>query len=430
MSMSSIRALAACCVALLLAACGPSGEPPATTAPPRPTTVIAAPAPAGTKTTSTIGLAEGVYIWQRLWLPANIAALADSRGLFSELRVLAAQDQPGEGWMEARPHLPSLRSDGRAVRPVIRLDGRLPTLDGNAIAGKAADLIGKWRVAGVNVDGVEIDFDCASARLGDYAKLLATIKAKLPQGVVLSITALPAWLESPALAEVLAQADEAVLQVHAVTDPRHGLFDPAQAQAWIERFAKVDPKPFRVALPAYGSALVIDARGRRVGVESESGLPVAGERLELFADPQAVAKLVRAIRDKPPENLHGFIWFRMPLPGDRRAWPLATIAAVIAGKELHADFVAQLGESGNGASDLSVRNSGNLEAPLPVSVDVEGQGCSDADALPGYRVDRAGGKLRFVRDPQSHATLPATQTRPLGWVRCASLKTADLHVHP
>lgn len=429
--MSPFRAIAASLfLAALLAACDSSNEPPATSAPPRSTTVIGATAPAGPKATTTIGLGEGVYIWQRLWLPANIQALADSRGLFGELRVLAAQDQPGEGWMEARPHLPSLRSDGRPVRPVIRLDGRLPALDANAIAVKAAALVAKWRVAGVNVSGIEIDYDCAASRLGDYAGLLATIKAKLPPDTTLSITALPAWLDSPALAGVLAQADEAVLQVHAVTDPRHGLFDPQQAQGWIERFAKVDAKPFRVALPAYGSALVLDARGHRVGVESESGLPVAGERLELFADPQEVAKLVRDLREKAPANLHGFIWFRMPLPGDRRAWPLATIAAVIAGKELHADFVAQVGEGGNGAFDVSIRNGGNLEARLPAAVDIGGQGCTDADALPGYRVDHAGGKLRYVRESDSRATLPATQTRPIGWVRCTVLKTADVHVLP
>ncbi|MBS0192815.1 MAG: DUF3142 domain-containing protein [Proteobacteria bacterium] len=375
-----------------------------------------------------IGLSESVYIWQRMWLPANIAALADSRGLFSELRVLAAQDQPGEGWIQARVHLPSLKSDGRAVRPVIRLDGRLPTLNADEVAGKAVVLIDAWRAAGVQVDGVEIDYDCAASKLDGYAKLLATLKAKLPGGITLSITALPSWMDSPALAGVLAQADEAVLQVHAVTDPTHGLFDPKQAQAWIEKFAQTDSKPFRVALPAYGSALVVDAQGHTVGVESEAGLPVAGQRLELFADPQAVANMVHALREKPPAHLTGFVWFRMPLPGDRRAWPLATIAAVIAGRELHADFVSDVVANGNGAFDVSVRNTGNLETLLPASVEVAGKGCSDADALPGYEVDRGGGKLRFVRE--SRFTLPATQSRPLGWVRCSQLTPADLHVQP
>lgn len=371
---------------------------------------------------------EGVYIWQRMWLPANVAALADSRGVFDELRVLAAQDQPGEGWVDAQVDLPSLQADGRPVRPVIRLDGRLPALDAAMIAGKARGIVDKWRAAGASVNGVEIDFDCASSRLRDYAKLLATIRAQLPKDTTLSITALPAWMDSSGLADVLMQADEAVLQVHAVTDPRHGLFDARQANAWIDMFAKLDGKPFRVALPAYGSALVVDANGRTVGVESEAGLPVPGARLELFADPPAVAALVKDIHGKPPTHFRGFVWFRMPLAGDRRAWPLATLSAVIQGKPLRADFTPALGDSGHGAFDVSVKNTGNLEAPLPAAVDIAGKGCGDADALPGYGVDRAGGKIRFVRD--SHATLPATQSRPLGWVRCTTLTVDDVHVHP
>ncbi len=427
----------ACACLLVLALSGCSQSPDATSnasdagaAAAHPSEVIATASAAADQNTTpgAASLGEGVYIWQRMWLPANINALADSRGVFNELRVLAAQDQPGEGWIDARVDLPSLQADGRAVRPVIRLDGRLPTLDAATIAGKAQSIVTAWRAAGVQVDGVEIDYDCASARLADYATLLAAIKAKLPADATLSITALPAWIDAPALAEVLAKADEAVLQVHAVTDPKHGLFDPKQAKGWIERFAKLDTKPFRVALPAYGSALVVDAQGKRVGVESESGLPVAGQRLEVFADPQQVAGLVREIRAAPPATLKGFVWFRMPLPGDRRAWPMTTISAVIADKPLHADFTPDVANSGRGAFDISVRNTGNLEAALPSSVDVDGSGCGDADALPGYRVEKANGKLRFVRE--SRASLPATQTRPLGWVRCTSLKVADLHVRP
>jgi hypothetical protein len=388
-------------------------------APARPGPAPATPAPTG--------LTSGVYVWQRVWMPANLAALADSKSVFSELRVLAAQDQPGEGWVDAKVDLPSLKSDGRAVRPVIRLDGRVPSLDANAIAGKAHDLVAKWRAAGVQAGGIEIDFDCAAARLDEYAKLLAAIKAKLPGDATISITALPSWLGSPGLPGVLARVDESVLQVHAVTDPRHGLFDPKQARAWIDAYAKATDKPFRVALPAYGSALVVDAQGNRVGVESEAGLPQPGARLELFADPPAVAGLVRELGQDKPAHLIGFVWFRLPLPGDRRAWPLATISAVIAGMPLRADWSPDISDSGTGAFDVIVRNSGNIEAPLPASVDVGGTGCSEADALPGYRLEKGQGKLRFVRE--SGATLPATQARPLGWVRCTHLMPADLHVH-
>jgi hypothetical protein len=366
-------------------------------------------------------------------MPAHIDALNDSKTLFTELRVLASQQHPREGWINAHVDLDTLRTDGRAVRPVIRLDGRLATLNADAIATSARDTITAWRGAGVHVDGVEIDFDCASSRLADYAKLLAAIKSKLPNDATLSITALPSWIGAAGLAPVLAQSDEAVLQVHAVSDPKHGLFDPKQAKQWIDAFAKATSKPFRVALPAYGSALVMDAQGHQVGVESEAPLAEPGERLELFSDPRTVADLLRALEQSPPPNLRGYLWFRLPLPGDRRAWPLTTIDAVIGGKQLHSAWTPEIGDGGNGAFDISVRNSGNLEAVLPASVDIAGSECKDADALPGYRIERdnnahGNGAPRFVRE--TGASLPATQTRPIGWVRCTHLVSGDLHVHP
>ena len=433
----TLRLLFVCSfAAALLSACGRSPEPadstnattPAVATRATPAPVIA---PANTALSSVPSSAvptSGVYIWQRVWMPAHIAALHDSKTLFSELRVLAAQQHPREGWVVAHVDLDALKSDARAVRPVIRLDGRLPTLNADAIATSARDTILAWRAAGVQVDGVEIDFDCASSRLADYAKLLTAIKKKLPKDAGLSITALPAWIGAAGLASVLAQSDEAVLQVHAVSDPRHGLFDPKQARRWIDAFAKATSKPFRVALPAYGSALVLDAQGHQVGVESEAPMAEPGERLELFSDPRAVAELLRTLNQAPPPNLRGYLWFRLPLPGDRRAWPLATIDAVIGGQELRSAWTPEIGDGGNGAFDISVRNSGNLEAALPASVEIGGAGCNDADALPGYRIERANGAPRFVRETDK--TLPATQTRPLGWVRCTHLTPGDVHVHP
>lgn len=433
----TLRVLSASCLSvLLLSACGHSPESAdsaAVATPAAPISIAPAPviapasnvpagAPVSTAPTS------GVYIWQRVWMPAHLAALHDSKTLFSELRVLAAQQHPREGWVDAHVDLDALKSDGRAVRPVIRLDGRLPTLNADAIATSVHDTIETWRAAGVHVDGVEVDFDCASSRLADYAKLLAAIKQKLPNDASLSITALPSWIGTAGLASALAQSDEAVLQVHAVSDPKHGLFDAKQARRWIDAFAKATSKSFRVALPAYGSALVLDAQGHQVGVESEAPLAEPGERLELFSDPRAVAELLRTLKQAPPPNLRGYLWFRLPLPGDRRAWPLATINAVIGGQELRSAWTPEIGDGGNGAFDISVRNSGNLEAVLPVSVEIGGSGCNDADALPGYRIERDNGTPRFARE--TNASLPATQTRPLGWVRCKHLVPGDVHVHP
>ena len=426
--------------AFLLAACGRSpatadatsaAAPASTYAASKPIIAAAAPAPSASAQPAAGAkgaLEQGAYVWQRVWMPAHSEALKNSRTLFSELRVLAAQQHPKEGWVEAHVDLGALKADGRTVRPVIRLDGRLASLDSDAIATAAHDIVLAWRAAGVQVDGIEIDFDCGSSRLAEYAKLLSAIRAKHPAGSTLSVTVLPAWIGAPKFDAVLMEADEAVLQVHAVSDPQHGLFDPKQARQWIAAFAHASAKVFRVALPAYGSALVLDAQGHTIGVESESSLPEPGERLELFSDPRAVATLLRDLERDHPFNLRGIVWFRLPLPGDHRAWPLTTIDAVIAGRELHSEWTPELNDSGNGAFDIAVRNSGNIEAALPALVEIGGAGCKDADALPGYRIERASGALKFVRE--TTASLPATQTRPIGWVRCAHLAKEDVHAYP
>ena len=74
--------------------------------------------------------------------------------------------------------------------------------------------------------------------LSAYARFLAALRARLPAVLKLSITALPTWMNSPALERLAPPLDELVLQVHAVDDPRRGLFDPAQAERWVHAFAR------------------------------------------------------------------------------------------------------------------------------------------------------------------------------------------------
>ena len=99
--------------------------------------------------------------------------------------------------------------------------------------------------------GLEIDYDCPTSKLAGYARFLAALRQRLAPDLALSITALPTWMSSSALERVAAEVSEIVLQVHAVDDPRHGLFDPAQAERWVRAFGRRTAQPFRVALPAY-----------------------------------------------------------------------------------------------------------------------------------------------------------------------------------
>lgn len=383
----------------------------------------AAPAPAP--------LQQQVYVWQRQWSGAHAAALAQTRADFSALRVLALQAHPRAGWGRTAVDLRQLAADGRPVIAVVRLDGQLPALDAVRIDAEVLQVVHDWRSAGVALRGVEIDHDCASARLHAYAALLRQLRGALPADLALSITALPAWLDSPALTPLLRTVDSSVLQVHAVSTPTAGLFDPLQARHWADRYAQRSATPFWLALPAYGVALVestdadADATPR---VESEVPLAASGVRHELRVSPQQLAAFVDGLRAHRPAQLAGLVWFRLPLPGDRRAWPLATLQAVVHGRPLQAAVQVQARGSGP-LYDLTLANKGNIAAAAPQRVVLRGSACAAGDALGDYRLQLAAQAPLFVRTTTS-PPLAAGERRALGWVRCRTLHTGAIDVLP
>jgi hypothetical protein len=208
-------------------------------------------------------LDQQLYIWQRQWMPAHEAALRDSHADFSTLRVLALQAFPNAGWSRALIDAPLLKADGRPLIAVIRLDGQLKSLDQDQLTTHILQLLADWQALGLTLSGVEIDHDAGNARLPDYAEFLKHLRSALPTTLPLSITALPAWLDSAQLPALLQTVDSSVLQVHAVSDPRRGLFDPDQALKWAKAWARITDKPFYLALPAYGVALFRMTGGRR-----------------------------------------------------------------------------------------------------------------------------------------------------------------------
>nr|WP_017901832.1 DUF3142 domain-containing protein [Pseudomonas fuscovaginae] len=371
-------------------------------------------------------LDQQLYVWQRQWRPAHEQALAESRTDFSTLRVLALQAQPRAGWSRAMVDLPRLRADGRSLIAVVRLDGQLPALDQETAQRQITQLLADWQAAGVTPNGLEIDHDSASARLPGYREFLLKLREQLPPGLKLSITALPAWLDSPQLPGLLQVVDSSVLQVHAVSNPRLGLFDPVQARKWAERWSRVTEKPFYLALPAYGVALLPDSDGAPL-VESEAPLNRGGERRELLADPQQLADLSRQLRNKPPAHLAGLIWFRLPLPGDRRAWSLTTLGAVARGEALAGQWQVEL-SSHDGLYDINLLNVGNLDQALPKRVELAVEQCDGADGLNGYTWQALPQHLVFSL--QSSARVAAGGRRALGWARCIRIDQGAWHVYP
>ncbi|MFJ2366755.1 DUF3142 domain-containing protein [Pseudomonas sp. NPDC087697] len=371
-------------------------------------------------------LDQQLYVWQRQWTEAHDDALAQSRGDFSTLRVLALQTYPQAGWHRARINPALLKNDGRPLIAVIRLDGQLKTLDQTEATAQIQRVVADWQAEGLTLAGVEIDHDAGTARLPAYREFLAGLRNMLPAALKLSITALPTWLDSPELPALLAVVDSSVLQVHAVSNPEHGLFDPAQAKQWAGRWDRITTKPFYLALPAYGIALLPGDGGAPM-VESEVPIDRVGRRRELLADPLQLSKLASQLRAEPPRHLAGLIWFRLPLKGDRRAWSLATLRAVARGDRLASQLNLNLSND-DGLYDISVSNRGNLDGGLPERVTLAVTQCDAVDALNGYAVQQTPGQLSFTR--LKDGRLPAEAKRTLGWARCTKIDQGSSYVYP
>ncbi|MFS2092507.1 DUF3142 domain-containing protein [Pseudomonas sp. Pseusp11] len=371
-------------------------------------------------------LDQQLYVWQRQWTPAHDAALRDSRTDFSTLRVLALQAFPQSGWSRARIDPALLKRDGRPLIAVVRLDGQLNGLDRDEVTAQIQQVLSDWRGQGLTLSGVEIDHDAGNARLPAYREFLTHLRGVLPAYLPLSITALPAWLDSPELPALLATVDSSVLQVHAVSDPRRGLFDPAQARQWARAWSRNTSKPFYLALPAYGVALLPGAGGAPV-VESEVPIERGGERRELLADPQQLSKLGAELRADPPAHLAGLIWFRLPLANDRRAWSLTTLGAVARGDTLDSHVGLKLSAQ-DGLYDISLSNQGNLDSAWPERLTLAVQGCEGADALAGYALQQRPDLLTFTR--LRDGRIPAGGQRAIGWARCAHIDQGGSNVYP
>lgn len=372
---------------------------------------------------------QQVYLWQRVWSTQHAPALAASRDLFSSLRILALQLHPREGLRVMPVDTALLKQDGRPLWLVARLDGSQPRWDEERLYSRLLQLVQQYRAAGLSVVGIEIDHDAATARLPQYRDALRRLRRQLPADVQLSITALPAWLDSPQLPALLRQVDSSVLQLHAVLSPQQGLFDSRLALRWTQRYAQVTNKPFRIALPAYGMGLVgVDAQGAQV--ESEASLRVAGSLRELTVAPQHIADFLQRLSAHPQPHLRGVVWFRLPLAGDRRAWSMNTLRRVIRQQPLHSRWQVKMRPQPqqNDLYDLIIANDGPADAPLPTAVTLAAGDCLAADAVGRYRLDSTATQLRFIRTGDE--LVRAGQSRPLGWLRCQHLTPGGIRVTP
>jgi hypothetical protein len=382
-----LRTLAIVTIAAIVAACG------------------RAPAP----------LTHDAYVWQRQWTPALREAMSSSTDLVRSWRVLVAQADRNGAFHTFSPDRDALDRSGRPVVLVVRIDGRLASFDGQVLAERIAALTAGW--PSTQLAGIEIDYDCPTSRLPAYTTFLAALRSRLG-ALPLSITALPTWIGSRDLDALLAVPDESVLQVHAVQAPQAGLFDPVVADRWLDEFATHTRKPFRVALPTYGSRVSWNEDGSLLAVESERAALAAGaSSAELYAAPDTLMAFVAHLRKDRPRGLVGVVWFRLPTVDDTRAWSLATWRGVVLGQldTRPLAITLQPGMTADAPFEVMLENATATDAVPPQRVALPSS-CDVADGIDGYRLQRIDNALELIAD--GARPLKAQTRRSIGWARC------------
>lgn len=370
------------------------------------------------------------YIWQLQWTDSLRSAIHNQRDVVHAWRVLATQVR-ADGSVRTVPlDAGALRAIGRPVVVVVRIEGQLAQFDAAMLQRVSLDALARARVSGLQVAGLEIDHDCASAKLPRYTAFLQGLRAALSGGTALSITALPTWLNAAGLPALLAEVDLAVLQVHAVQNPSRGLFDPALALRWAQAFDAVSPKPFRLALPTYGSRVHFDALGNYTDVESEApSLKGPGSGTELMVMPHTVTSFLAEPALTRLHQLQGFAWFRLPTAQDQRAWHANTWRAVLTGAPLSPQAQVQAAPSTEPqVFDVVLANVGTTDLPWPRQITLPAH-CTQLDGGQGFEaVPPAMGGPHF-QNTQARLLAPQGRVR-IGWARCATSPEKEIHVLP
>ena len=151
--------------------------------------------------------------YDSFWLWAGVKSqpvLAKAQTLYlldGEIRA----SEPNR-YMALRPGVPRL--PGKRLWLVIRTD----SLDWPADApARLTERLDRWAAAGNRIEGLQVDFDARTKRVGDYAAFLRALRAKLPARYRLSITGLMDWSangDPTALAALRGTVDEVVIQTY------------------------------------------------------------------------------------------------------------------------------------------------------------------------------------------------------------------------
>lgn len=363
-------------------------------------------------------LSTAAYVWQSADKPAVREAMEQANDAISTFHARTAELRWTGDRFAIRRFTHTLPSPGCGL--VVRIGASAASLDWTpAQIEPVAKLFRE--IAALGPSEIQCDYDCPQKRLDSYHRLLTALQSAAGKVPVIP-TALPSWLDEPGFRSLITGRHGYVLQVHSLqlpqrrTDPAV-IFDPAAAGVALKKAAALG-EPFRVAMATYGCEIRFGADGKVVDVISEdigaSTAPIPG-RAFAMADPAESAHFVRRWTDRRPANLTGFIWYRLPVEGDRRNWPWITFQKVILG-EVSVSKPELEAAPGPGARDLFVSNHGPFPIELPSEIVVTTPVVA-ADGAGAYRLQQQQDGLHFRLNPQVWPWLDPGKKIAAGWLR-------------
>ena len=385
-------------------------------------------------------LPHEAYIWQRVWTPPVVQAVAQARGELAGFVPLAAEvTWHGAAQSVTRPAVryEALAGAGRPVGLALRIGPfpgpfRAEDETTRALCAIARSVLAEARAQGVEPAELQVDFDCADAKLAGYRIWLRAL-ADAVRPTPVCPTVLPGWLRQRDFPPLAREAGRYVLQVHATEPPRDAddmqLCDPVRAARWVEDAGKIGV-PFRVALPTYTYLVAFDAAGKLAGISAEdapAAWPADAHTRLLRADARALSALVQGWTRDRPAALTGVIWYRLPAATDTMNWRWPTLAAIAAGRTPRSSLRAVV--TGAQPLDLALVNDGELDEQIPSVIEVvwSESAPASADALAGFTLESGPGFARFRAAAElREARLSPGEKRAIGWLRFDEKK--ELHV--
>jgi hypothetical protein len=201
--------------------------------------------------------------WQTgFWLWQSNHAIPQWKGdpvdaIFVHMGSMGTQEPGQRYWASASPGIPANLPQAREYWLVFRYEQQGIPDPGIApyVGRTVADLRLSAQRQQLRIAGIQLDIDCPTARLRDYARLLQSLREYLPPEYQISITALLDWFrDGTAVGEAIREADEFVPQFYdggGRYDGESVIAAKVDAARWGPVFNRFG-KRFRVGISTFG----------------------------------------------------------------------------------------------------------------------------------------------------------------------------------